>query len=129
MRPLISRGGKILVNAITGKHGCIRAELRTVPDNTPIPNFELANSVPIAGDGHFLQLKWKERETIGQFQGQPFRLHLEMDRARLYAIRLDADLAFDGYVHKNLAGEYDPEYHDWDLKPGREADYAGQHVQ
>ena len=125
LRPMVSRGGRILLNATTGKYGCIRAELRTVPDNTPIPNFELENSVAVAGDGHFLQLKWKERETIAQFEDQPFRLHLEMDRARLYAVRLDADFAFAGYVHRNLAGEFDPVYHDWDFRPGRDSAYAG----
>jgi len=111
LRPLISRGGGILLNAVTGKFGYIRCELRTVPDDTPIAGYELENCVPIEGDGHFLKVRWKERETIDGFKGQAFRIHLRMDRARLYAIRTAADYLFGVYIHRNLAGETEPGEH------------------
>ncbi len=119
LRPLISRGGDIRLNAVTARFGSIRGELRTVPDDTPIPGYELENCVPIEGDGHFLTLRWKQRETIDPLKGQPFRIHLRLDRARLYAVRLAADHLFGVHVHRNLAGETEPGAHLEFLQPAR----------
>jgi hypothetical protein len=123
LRPLISRGGDIRLNAVTARFGAIRGELRTVPDDTPIPGYELANCVPIEGDGHFLTLRWKQRETIDPFKGQAFRIHLQMDRARLYAIRVSADYLFGAHIHRNLAGETEPGGRPEFLQPGRDKAY------
>jgi len=105
-RPLISGSGQISLNAIVGKCGFIRAELRKVPDNTPIPGYELENSVPVTSDGHFLPLRWKERESIDRFKGEPFRLYLEMKEARLYAMRVNAEHLIASFPQTNLAGDY-----------------------
>lgn len=108
LRPLISRGGDILLNATTARFGRIRVELRTVPDDQPIPGYELDNSVPVAGDGHFLQLRWKDRDSISRFAGEPFRIFFELDQARLYAVRVEADLLYGFVPQTNLAGDYLP---------------------
>jgi hypothetical protein len=106
LRPLVSRGGPITMNAIVSRKGAIRAELRKVPDNTPIPGYELANAVPVSGDGHTLALRWKTRDTIDSFKGEPFRVYLELDQARLYAVRVNADYLFASLMQPNLAGDY-----------------------
>ena len=124
LRPLIARGGPIKINATTARFGRIRAELRMVPDNKPIPGYELENSIPIVGDGHFLTLRWKEKESVDQFAGQPFRLFLEMEQARLYAVRVDADLLYGWVPEINLAGDYIPEQLPG-LTPGQDAAYVG----
>jgi len=105
-RPLIANGGQINVNAIVGQKGFIKAELRKVPDNTPIRGYELENSLPLSGDGHFMQLRWKDRDSTDPFKGQPFRLYLEMNKARLYAVRADADYLIASFPQDNLAGDY-----------------------
>jgi hypothetical protein len=106
LRPLISRGGAIRLNAVVGRFGKIRAELRMVPDNAPIAGYELENSIPIVGDGHELQLRWKDRETIDAFLGEPFRLFVELDQARVYAVRVSADFLYGWVPQPNLVGEY-----------------------
>jgi hypothetical protein len=122
LRPLIARGGEILLNAITGRFGKIRAELRMVPDNKPIPGYELENAIPWQGDDHFAKLRWKERDTTDPFRGEPFRLYLELDQARVYAVRTDADLLYGWVPETNLAGDYIPNELPG-LKAGREGAY------
>ncbi len=124
LRPLISRGGEILLNAQTARFGRIRAELRMVPDDRPIPGYELDDCLPVAGDGHFLPLRWKERATIDRFAGEPFRIFLELDQARLFAVRANVDLLYGFVPQTSLAGDYLP-----DQLPGmafnRDAAYGG----
>ena len=91
--------------------GRIRAELRDL-QNKPLPGCELEKSVPVTGDGHFLPLRWQDggetRETFDALNGQPFKLYLELEQARLYALRADADLVYGFVPETNLAGEYIP---------------------
>jgi hypothetical protein len=112
LRGLLPRGGQILLNATTGRLGRIRAELRDIK-NQPIPGYELARSVPVTGDGHFLPLRWQDDrglvETLDPLNGQPFKLFLELDQARVYAVRADADLAYGWVPETNLAGDYIPD--------------------
>lgn len=112
MRGLLPHGGPILLNATTRRFGRIRAELRDL-QNQALPGFELAHSVPLTGDGHFLPLRWQEgttvRETLEPLGGRPFKLYLEMEQARLYAVRVDADLVYGFVPERNLAGEYIPD--------------------
>ena len=111
LRGLLPRGGPVLLNATTGRFGRIRAELRDL-QNQPIPGYELAHSVPVTGDGHFLPVRWQEgatvRETLDPLAGQPCKLYLELEQARLYAVRADADLVYGFVPERNLAGEYIP---------------------
>lgn len=108
LRPLISRGGQILLNAVMGRFGKIRAELRMVPDGNPIPGFELEHAIPLEGDGHFMPLRWKDRDTIDQFRNEPFRLFLELDQARLFAVRVQADYLYGWVPETSLVGDYIP---------------------
>ena len=112
LRGLLPRGGQILLNATTGRFGRIRAELRRL-DNTPVLGYELDKCVPVSGDGHFLALRWQDgdtvRDTLDPLNGQPFKLYLELQQARLYAVRADADLVYGFVPETNLAGDYIPE--------------------
>jgi hypothetical protein len=125
LRPLISRGGQILLNATMGRFGKIRAELRMVPDGNPIPGFELEQSIPVEGDGHFMPLRWNSRDTIDQFRKEPFRLLLELDQARLFAVRVEADYLYGWVPETSLVGDYIPNELPG-LKCGRTDAYAGK---
>jgi hypothetical protein len=116
LRAVIPHGGKILLNATCGVGGRIRAELRD-PSGKVHPGFELEKSIPIRGDGHFLPLQWKDgdgvRDTVDSLVRpdkwkQRFMLYLELEQARLYAVRVDADLLYGWVPLKNLAGEIVP---------------------
>jgi hypothetical protein len=110
-RGFLPKGGKILLNATTGRFGRIRCELRGL-DNAPLPGFSMEACVPVTGDGHNLPLRWREggtvRDTLDAVKGRPVRLFLELEQARLYALRLDADLVFGFVPETNLAGDYLP---------------------
>lgn len=109
LRGLLPRGGPILLNAAAGRFGRIRAELRSL-DNQPLPGFEIEKCVPVTGDGHFLPLRWQDggslRETLEALNGQPVKLFLELEQARLYAVRVEADLLYGFVPELNLAGDY-----------------------
>lgn len=105
-RPMIAKSGAITVNATVTPYGHIRAELRKVPENTPIPGFEMENSVPIVNaDDRSIQLRWKDGKGIDRFAGEPFRILLELDQARLYAVRADVDYLYASYPQPDLAGD------------------------
>ncbi|MFH1006288.1 MAG: hypothetical protein V1800_02135 [Candidatus Latescibacterota bacterium] len=110
LRPLISQGGEITINATTGHFGKIRAELRGnfADDGVPFPGYELENSIPVRGDGHFLKLRWKERDDINPLRDRPFLIFLEIDQARLYALRVNADHLFGCVPQTNLVGYFVP---------------------
>jgi hypothetical protein len=108
LRPLIAEGGEILLNAKIAHYGSIRAELRMVPDNLPIPGYELENSIPVTGDGHFLKLRWKNMENVDGITGKAFRLYLEMKQARIYAIRVNACYMFGWHPQPDLTGNFYP---------------------
>ncbi len=112
MHGLLPHGGPVLLNATAGRFGRIRAELRDL-QNQAIPGYELAHSVAVTGDGHLLPLRWQEgatvRETVDPLNGRPFKLYLELEEARLYAVRADADLVYGFVPERNLAGEYVPD--------------------
>jgi hypothetical protein len=111
LRGLLPRGGPVLLNATTGRFGRIRAELRDLR-NEAIPGYELDRSVPVTGDGHFLPLRWQGDsgflETLDSLDGQPFKLYLELEQARLYALRADVDLVYGFVPETSLAGDYIP---------------------
>jgi len=111
MRGILPHGGPILLNATTGRFGKIRAELRKL-DNTPFPGFELEKCIPVTGDGHYLPLKWQDgdnlNETLDSLNDQPVRIYLELEQARLYAIRVNADLVYGFVPETSLAGDYIP---------------------
>ncbi|MEI6971360.1 MAG: hypothetical protein WCL44_07545 [bacterium] len=111
LRGLLPRGGRILLNATTGRFGRIRAELRDL-QNKPLPGYELDKSVAVTGDGHFMPLRWQDggavRDTLDPLNGQPFKIYLELEQARLYALRVDADLVYGFVPETSLAGEYVP---------------------
>ena len=46
---------------------------------------------------------------IDGFTGEPFRICLELDRARLYVLRADVDFLYGWAPQVNLAGDYIPD--------------------
>lgn len=112
-RPVLARSGQIMVNCVTGRFGRIRAELRMVPHNTPVPGYEFENSIPVEGDHHNAALCWKDKNGLDPLSGLPFRLCLEIEQGGIFAVRMDCDYIFEGYIHNNLAGDYQPPYHDF----------------
>jgi hypothetical protein len=66
--------------------------------------------IPVTADGHYLPSKWQDgdklKETLDSLTDQPVRIYLELEQARLYAIRMDADLVYGFVPETNLAGEY-----------------------
>lgn len=116
LKGLIPRGGPVRLNAVTGRFGAIRAELRDL-GNQPIPGYELAKSVPVTGDGHVLPLRWKDgdtvRESLDPLIDRPVRIFLVLEQARVHAVRVNCDLAYGWVPTTDLAGGYIPDRACW----------------
>ena len=79
----------------------------------------MAKCVPVTGDGHFLPLRWQEqgqdipaaplRDSLDAVRNQPLRLFLELEQARLFAVRVEADLVYGFVPETSLAGDYIPD--------------------
>lgn len=118
----LPRGDRILLNATVAQLGYIRAELRN-NRNQVIPGFELDKCVPIEGDGHALPLQWRKGDGVVSMpapgNGVAFRIYFEMEQARLYALRLDADLLYGFVPETTMNGDYIPNNIDgWSVAPG-----------
>ena len=55
--------------------------------NEAIARFALADSVPITGDHIDAPLAWEGEAALAALRGQTIRLHVELFKADLYAIR------------------------------------------
>ncbi len=110
LRPLISLGGSLSINARTRSFGSIRAELLSLPENKPIEGYEMGNSLPFEGDHLDVPLRWKNKNNLDELKEKPFRLRLEVDRAEIFAIRHDCYQTVGGYWHKDLSGNCFPEF-------------------
>lgn len=119
----IPRQGAIVLNATVTRLGTLRAELRD-NRNKVLPGFELDNCVPVEGDGHALPLQWRRGDGVVSMpepgNGKAFRIYFEMEQARLYAMRLDADLLYGFVPETTMNGDYIPNNIDgWHVEPGK----------
>jgi len=104
LRPFLSQGGTIRINVRTAATGTVRAELlrvtgRNTAGSQAFPGFELENSIPVTGNGYEIELKWKDKNNIDSLKGEKFCLRLELTKAEVYAVRMDA-LFHNGYFPK-----------------------------
>ncbi|NLG49178.1 MAG: hypothetical protein GX552_03580 [Chloroflexi bacterium] len=75
----------IRVNAATTPGGWVRVELLDI-DAQPIPGYTLDDCAPITGDGTALPVRWRGAGQVTPPIGQPLRLRVQAQRARLYAL-------------------------------------------
>ena len=110
LRPMIYKGGDITINAQTSAYGSIRAELRTpqdVGDSLPIEGFALDDSVPFGGDSCSHALRWKNAD-LAMLKNKPVILRLELNQARVYAVRMHGIYRYGFVPLLDMSGSYIP---------------------
>ena len=94
--PFILNSDAILLNVKTRYAGFVRAALLTssggdtgaeTTDNTALAAFSLEQSIPVTGDHIDAPLAWRTGSDLRALRGRTVRLHLDLYKADLYAIR------------------------------------------
>jgi len=94
--PFTLNSDRIRLNVKTRYSGFVRAEILAssggdtgaeTTGNTAIATFSMTDCVPASGDYIDAPLTWKRGSDLGTLRGQTVRLHLELYKADLYALR------------------------------------------
>ncbi len=82
-------GERLYVNVRTKRAGSIRIALEGAEWDRPLPGYGWEDAVPIVGDHHRMQVRWRGTETLPKCNGAPIALMVEMDGASLYALEFE----------------------------------------
>lgn len=94
--PFVLDTATIRLNVRTRYAGHVRAELldssggntgSETTGNAPIAGFALADCQPVSGDHIDAALTWKAGPDLSALRGRTVRLHLQLFKADLYALR------------------------------------------
>jgi hypothetical protein len=88
-RPLCFAGKSLQINASTSSSGFIKVELCNEAGQ-PLPGFEAAQCVPLAGDEIAWTVKRKGNPDHSVHAGQPVRLRYILKEADLFAMQFHA---------------------------------------
>jgi hypothetical protein len=87
--PFSFSGRTLQLNAWTRFGGIVAVEV-TGPDGTPLPGLTFAECDRLSGDLPAATVTWQGRSDLGELAGQPIRLNIRMERARLHAVQFHA---------------------------------------
>lgn len=79
-QPVVARGTRLRVNALTRRTGHVRIEIVGVDGRT------LADCDPLVGDQTWTEVTWRGAPEIGLEVGQPVTLRVELKQGKLYGI-------------------------------------------
>jgi len=85
-KPLLFKGGELVLNVSTSAAGSVRVEVRD-EDGRPIPGYSLDEAVEFYGDGVEVPVRWRAGADLKALAGKPVSLRFVMKDADLYAFR------------------------------------------
>ena len=86
--PLECPGGRLHINARTGKNGFVRVALRRgdgVRDGEWLEDWSYDEGTIFVGDSVDHRVDWRERDSLDRLKGTSIRLHFWMQEAELYS--------------------------------------------
>jgi len=87
-RMLYWKGGELELN-VQSQNGTARVQVTDVK-SVPLPGYTFAECHPFSGDDTAWRPVWQEQRTLGALTGgQALRIEVELNNARLYALRGD----------------------------------------
>ena len=87
--PLTFTGNRLILNCVSHDTGNIRVELQR-PDGTPVPGFELEQSVPVIGDAIAAEVRWNSQARLSELAGTPVRILFRLQQADLYSLQFQS---------------------------------------
>ena len=85
-KPLLFKGGELLLNVSTSAAGSVRVEIRD-EGGRPVPGYTLDEAVEFYGDGIEVPARWRAGAGLETLAGRPVSLRFVMKDADLYAFR------------------------------------------
>ncbi|MBN1435953.1 MAG: hypothetical protein JW936_02665 [Sedimentisphaerales bacterium] len=82
---IIAPGGKMTINAASSQAGKVLVEVVGL-DGKVVPGRSFEDCVPIIGDCHGQEVRWKGHDDIGVNKGQAVMLRFKLDRACVYFV-------------------------------------------
>lgn len=87
-RPLDFKGSRLHVNAAVAGGGQLRVGIAR-RNGEPIPEYRIADCMPIDGDGVDLPVAWKGKATLAGLELSQVRLQIELKDAKLYSFWIE----------------------------------------
>jgi hypothetical protein len=85
----LASGRELTLNAVTLPRGSIRAEVVSLPGNTPMPGYTLKDAVPFCGDSLSAPVAWKGGARLPEFhQDHRWHLRLYLERATVHGYEI-----------------------------------------
>lgn len=84
--PLIVEGSELRLNLATAAAGWAQVELQSA-EGTSMPGFCLDDCLPLIGNGDALPVRWRTGADLAALAGQPLRLRIRLQEARLHALQ------------------------------------------
>ena len=87
-RPLLCPGGKLHVNARSGRDGFVRCAVRDadgVQDGDWLDGWNFQDGQPFSGDSTDAVLRWKAKRNFNSLKGRAIRLHFWFQDAELFS--------------------------------------------
>jgi len=81
----LAPGNTLRVNALTSRAGGIWIEAADF-NGKPIPGRTFDDAIPIIGDQHRTQVRWKDADDLGVAPGEPVVLRFRMKKAKIYCL-------------------------------------------
>ncbi len=91
-KPLECPGGKLHVNARTGKEGLVKVAIRRGDgelDGEWTPEWDYDANVPVAGDSTDHAVNWTDQESLDALKGKAVRVHFWLRDAELFSFWFD----------------------------------------
>ena len=79
-------GSELILNYSTSAAGSIRVEMQS-PDGRALPNFSLADCLPVVGDEIEGVVRWRHGNDVSTLSGQRVRLRFVLCDADMYSMR------------------------------------------
>jgi len=95
LRSFIPQSPHLSINVQTPV-GRVRVQA-TDPDRKPIPGYLFDDGLEITGDDTGAPVRWKNHPDLSGLVGQRIHLEFQLFDARIYAVRLHAQLAYTGH--------------------------------
>jgi len=84
----LAPGTKLEINAVTKRTGHVLVEAADF-HGKPMTGRTFEDAIPVIGDQHYTQVKWKQHDTTGITAGEPIVLRFRLRQAKIFGLQFE----------------------------------------